>query len=124
MSDILAGISILLVFLTVLLSFISNGINDLLRTPKPGTARAEARVEFNSKLRFALFAQSIPVTLVFILVWYVLLPQTATIISTCHFDIWNFDTLKTIFVLIELGVLGFIIYSGIQTSRLISKLLN
>jgi hypothetical protein len=121
MSDILAGISILLVFLTVLLSFISNGINDLLRTPKPGTARAEARVEFNSKLRFA---QSIPVTLVFILVWYVLLPQTATIISTCHFDIWNFDTLKTIFVLIELGVLGFIIYSGIQTSRLISKLLN
>lgn len=121
-SDLLSSISVLLVFLTILVTYVSTELRAILDELIPDTTEAKKREKFFRRLRFVLFVKSLPITLVFILVTYILLPHTIDVISTSSFSWWNFDSLKTIFVIIEFGLIGFTIYSLTQTIRLIRKL--
>lgn len=121
-SDLLSSISVLLVFLTILVTYLSTELKQILDEPKPEKTRVKERGKFLKRLRFILFVKSIPITFIFILVTYTLLPHSINILITSNLDFWNFDSLKTIFIIIELGLIGFSIYSVIQTIRLIKKL--
>ncbi len=121
-SEILSSISVLLVFLTILVTYLSTELNAILNESKPVKDRKAEREKFIKKLRFILFIKSVPITLVFLLVTYTLLPTTFEIIQTSDVALWDFDSLRTIFMIVELGLVGFTIYSLIQTIRLIKKL--
>lgn len=123
-SDLLSSISVLLVFLTILIAFISTELNAVLDTIKPEKTRPKERNKFIKHLRQVLLLKSLPVTLIFLIVSYTLLPKTIEIFKTSEFAFWDFDSLRTIFLFIELGLIGFTFYSIIQTIRLIMKLIN
>ena len=123
-SDLLSSISILLVFLTILITYISTELREILEESKPEPVEVKKRLKFLRRLRFVLFVKSIPITLAFILVSYVLLPESTRILKTSHLSLWNFNSLNTLFIIIELGIIGFTVYSFIQTIRLIKKLTN
>jgi len=121
-NDILSSISVLLVFLTLLITYLSTELKQILDESKPEKSRVKERLKFLKKLRFILFLKSIPITFIFLVVTYTLFPQSINILCTSNIDLWNFDTLKTIFILIELGLIGLSIYSALQTLKLVKKL--
>jgi hypothetical protein len=121
-NEILSSISVLLVFLTILVTYLSTELNAILEEAKPVKERKTEREKFFKRLRFILIIKSLPITLIFLLVTYTLLPTTIEILQTSKLSLWDFDSLKTIFVIVELGLVGFTIYSFIQTIRLVKKL--
>lgn len=123
-SDILSSISVLLVFLTILVTYLSTELRSAIEDPKPDKSQTKARRKAVAKLRFTLLAKAIPITIVFIIITYTLLPQTVEILKSSRISLWNFDSLSTIFIIIEVGLLGFTSYSFAQTIRLIRKLMK
>ncbi len=121
-NEILSSISVLLVFLTILVTYLSTELNAILEEAKPDAGKPTGRNKFIKRLRFILFFKSLPITLTFLSVTYTLLPTTIEFLHTSNLALWDFDSLKTIFVIVELGLVGFTIYSLIQTIRLIVKL--
>jgi hypothetical protein len=119
MTDLLSAISVLLVFLTFLFNGIEKEINEKLSLRKPDPEQQKARSKFNNELYRLLFLKTIPVTLIYLITFYCLLPTTIEIITKSNFSIWHFDALKTIFVFIAFGLLGLGIYAIIKTGHLI-----
>ncbi|MCZ7609665.1 MAG: hypothetical protein M5U17_05815 [Ignavibacterium sp.] len=121
MSDILSSISVLLVFLTFLFNAIEKEVSEKIIQRKPEVQQTEARRQFNNELLKLLFLKTLPVTIIFIITFYSLLPKAIHIITTSKFSFWQFDELNTIFVFIELGLLGLTIYATTKTVQLIKK---
>ena len=118
MADLLAAISVLLVFLTLLLSGMQKESDELLKSSAPLKAQTENYNAFRKKALWQI-AKSLIITAVFFLIFWTLLPRTCRIIKVSHFDIWNFDELTTVFVLIELGVFGMFLFGLVYLVRLI-----
>ena len=121
-NDILAAISILLVFLTLLVSFIDREVNSLLKVVWPGTPVAEKN--FKNQLIETLLVKSVPIAIAFSLVTYILLPQSIKICKTYRVVYWDFEILPTLFICIEVGLLTITGYSYRQIYRLIRKIKN
>jgi len=64
----------------------------------------------------------LPISIIYLITFYILLPDTVKIISTSTLNIWDFDELNTLFVFIELGILGLTIYAIMKTYQLFEKL--
>jgi|GEM_PF-1570578 hypothetical protein len=122
MGDLLSAISVFLIFLTFLFNSIEKEVLDTLAIRKPEYAQADKLNRYKTDLKRLLFLKSLPITLIFLISFYVLLPKTITIIKTSKIDFWNFDELKTLFVFIEIGVFGLTSYTTIKTSQLYIKL--
>jgi hypothetical protein len=122
MGDLLSAISVFLIFLTFLFNSIGKEVVDTLATRKPEDAQADKLNCYKKDLKRLLFLKSLPITLIFVISFYVLLPKTLTIIKTSKIDFWNFDELKTLFVFIEIGIFGLTSYTTIKTSQLYIKL--
>jgi hypothetical protein len=122
MGEILSAISILLVFLTILLDLTSKEVNEIISQPKPDRNRTKELSAYNSKTRKVLFGKVIPIILSYIVTAYILLPKTIDIFRRSEFKIWNFDTLLTLFVSIELGLIVLVTVSIYLALKLISKL--
>ncbi len=121
MAELLSGISVLLVFLVYLLNEIQKSVNEKVSKKMPPQIQCEARKQFTKELLEILLLKAIPVTLVYIVVFYSLLPKVFHIFSISQFSFWYFDELNTIFVFIELGLLGLTIFSVIKVVQLILK---
>lgn len=121
MADLLSSISVLLVFLTFLFNTIEKEVTEKIAKRKPETQQTEARKQFNNELWKLLFLRTLPVTIIFIITFYSLLPRAIQILTTSKFSFWNFDELNTIFIFIELGLLGLTIYASTKTIQLIKK---
>ena len=121
MADVLSAVSVFLVFLTFLLGGIEKEITEMVKIRKPAEAQVEALRDFNARTKRLLWLKVIPVTLVFSITFYCLLPRTVGIIRTSNFALWNFNELNTIFVFIETGVLGLSIFSISKARQLVKK---
>jgi hypothetical protein len=122
MADILAAITVLMVFLTFLLQAIDNQITVQIDAPTPNVSKTIERAKFKKKLRVLLITKSIPITIAFAITSYTLLPKSISIIHHSRFDLWNFDILNTIFIFIELGAIGLTVYSTVKLVQLAKKL--
>lgn len=122
MADLLSAISVFLVFLTFLLNSIEREVSDILSTRKPEAAQADRLNRYKSDLRRIFFLKTLPISIVYLITVYILLPDTINIISSSTLNLWDFDELKTLFVFIELGVLGLTIYAIMKTYQLFKKI--
>lgn len=124
MTDLLSALSVLLVFLTFLFNAIEKEISEKINQRKPEQAQKEKRKYFNKQLLKLLFLKALPITLIYIVTFYSLLPKTVKVISASKISFWNFNELNTIFVFVEIGLLGLTIYASIKTLQLIKKILE
>jgi hypothetical protein len=111
MADLLSSISVLLVFLTFLLNGIEKDVSEKITKRKPTEAQTVSRKQFNNDILRLLWLKTIPVTLIYIVTFYSLLPKAIHILTTSSFALWNFDELNTIFVFIETGLLVLTIFA-------------
>jgi len=118
MGDILSAISVLLVFLTLLLSGIQTDSDALLKTNAPLTTQTENYDAFRKRV-FWQIAKCLVVTIIFFLIFWTLLPHTCKIIGHSRFAIWDFDELPTVFVLINTGVFGMFVFGLVYVVKLI-----
>lgn len=122
MADLLSAISVLLVFLSFLLNGIEKNVSEIALKRKPSVAQKEARKQFNNEVLKLLILKAIPVSAIFIITFYSLLPKTITILTTFQFSFWHFDELTTIFVFIEIGLLGLTLFAIAKVIQLIKKI--
>jgi hypothetical protein len=121
MADLLSAISVLLVFLTFLLSGIEKDVTEKILQRKPTEAQKEARRHFNNDILKLLLLKTLPVTLIYIATFYSLLPKAVHILATSKLSFWHFDELNTIFVFIEIGLLGLTLFASTKVLQLIKK---
>jgi hypothetical protein len=124
MADLLSAISVLLVFLTFLFNGIEKEVSVKINQRKPTIAQAEARRQFNNDTLKLLLLKTLPVTLIYIVTFYSLLPRAVHILRTSELSFWHFDELNTIFVFIEIGLLGLTIFATTKAYQLIKKYRN
>ena len=124
MSDLLSSISVFIVFLGFLLALIEKDVVTILKKTKPPIAQQEALNRHKKEVCKTLFLKAIPIALVFIITSYSLLPKATEIVMNSHFEIWSFDTLNTIFIFIEFGLLGLSVYAIINVVQLIKHIEN
>jgi flagellar biosynthesis protein FlhB len=122
MADTLSAISVLLVFLTFLFHLIENKVSAIIEEKKPDEAKTTEVKKYYYKLNQTLFLKLIPITFIYLVAFYVLLPTTVNIIRNSTFSLWNFDALETLFVCIEAGLLGLTIYAIYRIIELIKKI--
>jgi hypothetical protein len=122
MNDIISAVSVLLVFLTFLLNAIEKEANDFIDKQAPDSTKSLALASFKTGLKKVLFFKVFPITVIFSITFYTLLPVAVKIIKTSKFSYWNFNTLNTLFLFVELGVLGLLSYSLWKLVQLIKKL--
>lgn len=122
MADLLSAISVFLVFLTFLLNSIEKEVSDILSTRKPEVAQTDRLIRYKSDLKRIFYLKTLPISIIYLITFYTLLPDTVKIISISTLNIWDFDELKTLFVFIELGILGLTIYSFLKTYQLFEKI--
>lgn len=124
MGDLLSSISVLLVFLTFLLNSIEQRVDEMLSARVPLKNLQSERKQFMSEIRALLFLRTLPVTFIFGIVFYTMLPKTVDILMHSEFSWWTFDALSTILVFLELGLLGLMLYAGYRSCALIGKLFS
>lgn len=124
MDDLLSAISVLLVFLTFLFNSIEKEVSEMISQRKPEIEQIEKRKLFNKELWKLLFLKTLPVTIIFVITFYSLLPKAFSIINASYLSFWDFDALNTIFVFIEIGLLGLTIFALSKTIQLINKIIK
>lgn len=122
MGDLLSAISVFLVFITFLFQAIDKEISAQIAAITPDVNKIIERERFKKKLKNLLFLKSIPISIIYTLTSYTLLPKSISIIRNSKIDFWNFDPLNTIFIFIECGTIGLTAYSIIKMYQLIRKL--
>ncbi|MGN6196938.1 MAG: hypothetical protein ACTHOB_18500 [Ginsengibacter sp.] len=121
MADLLSSISVLLVFLTFLFNSIEKEVNEKILERKPEKAQTEKRKKFDKELLKLLWLKTLPVTLIYIITFYSLLPRAIHVLTNSRFSIWSFDELTTIFIFIELGLFGLALFATTKSWQLIKK---
>jgi hypothetical protein len=120
MNDVLSAIGVILVFLTFLLGSIQTEISKILEEKRPEVSQS-AQVEiYKSKIRNTLYLKSLPISIVFAIISYLLIPSCVKIFKESCFDIWNFDVLNTIFIFVEIGLISmasFSIYKSVELAK-------
>ncbi|MCH7410683.1 hypothetical protein MM239_14845 [Belliella sp. DSM 111904] len=122
MADLLSAISVFLVFMTFLLNSIEKEVSDILSTRKPEAAQTDKLNRYRADLKRIFYLKTLPISIIYLITFYILLPDTINIISTSTLNFWGFDELKTLFVFIELGILGLTVYAIIKTYQLLDKI--
>jgi H+/gluconate symporter-like permease len=121
MADLLSSIGVILVFLTFLFNSIEKEVSEKIRERKPEISQVEKRKQFNSELLKLFWLKTLPITIIYVITFYSLLPKAVHLLATSHFSIWHFDELATIFIFIELGLLGLTIFAISKSWQLIKK---
>lgn len=121
MGDLLSALSVYLVFLTFLLNSLEKEVSDILSQRKPEAAQTDKIKRYTADLKRILYFKTFPISIVYLTTFYILLPETIAIIKSSKANLWDFDELKTLFVFIELGILGITIYTLIKLSQLFKK---
>ena len=105
MSEILAGISILLVFITVSINIVYPRINNYLHTRPPSKKRPNDRKKYKNEVKGYIIFKTIPLFFFLLLLFYLCLPTTINYLINGKLEIWNFDLTITLFIFIEVSIL-------------------
>lgn len=122
MGNLLAAISVLLVFLTFLFQSIDKEVSGKIDKPIPDVNKTNERARFKSELRKLFFLKSLPISIIYLTTTYSLLPKTVYILHHSKIDLWSFNPLNTIFVFIEYGLVGLTLYAILKTIQLYKKI--
>jgi hypothetical protein len=110
LSDILSGISILIVFITVFADILGRSIDEIIVLKKPSQGESDYCNNLKKK-----YAKYVPLTFIFfaanVVIFYLLLPTSVYILSESKISIWKFDLGATLFIVIELGILILVIFA-------------
>lgn len=121
MADLLSAISVFLVFLTFLFNGIEKEANEKIASRRPGATATEGLGKFNREIRQLLWLKVVPVSFVFGITFYCLLPEAVKIIQNSKFSLWDFNPLNTLFVFIETGLLGLTVFAFYTAYKLLKK---
>jgi uncharacterized BrkB/YihY/UPF0761 family membrane protein len=122
MDQALVAISVLLVFLSFMLQGLQRELDEKIHARVPEAEQTEARRTWRSALLALLWTRMVPTTLAFLAAFYTLLPSAVQILTKSSPSLWHFNALDTIFVFVELGLLGLVIYSGTICIRIVRRL--
>ena len=121
MNDILSAIAVILVFLTFLLESIQIEISKILEEKKPESSQIAKIKIYRSKIKNILLLKSLPISTTFFIVTYILIPSCVKIIANSHLDFWNFNVFNTIFIFVEIGLIGMTCFSIYKSVELVKK---
>jgi hypothetical protein len=121
MDSIISALSVLLIFILICYNYVDVDIKKYINKEKPSEVEKHARRKYISELRVTLL-KSVVINLIFLFVSYLLLPKVWEIITISEFTIWDFDLLNTIFVLIEIGLVGLMSFGIYRTFQIINRL--
>jgi len=119
--DSLQALTIFVAFVTVLFGIRYPAIAAALGKPLSGSDKPIARKNEKKELRRLFWSQCAPLALLAGVPAYLFLPLSVRIISESSFSLWNFDTLKTGFVLLTGYLAVFFGWSLYQSIRLALK---
>jgi hypothetical protein len=111
-----------LVFLTFLFNAIEKETSEKILRDKPPKEQKPERKLFEKELWKLFLSKTLPITIIFFVIFYSLLPKAFHIVTKGTISFWQFDVLNTIFVFIELGFLGITIYATSKSVQLIKKI--
>lgn len=119
MGDIFSAISIILVFATVSLDIFAKESDNFITKKNPDKDKPTEQTDFKKEKNKLLF-KLIGVLLFYLLLFWLLIPKSIEIIKDSEISIWNFDIVKTFYVIINFGILIFIVL----TTNYIYKIFN
>lgn len=119
MGDIFSAISIILVFATVSLDIFAKESDNFITKKNPDKDKPTEQTDFKKEKNKLLF-KLIGVLLFYLLLFWLLIPKSIEIIKDSEISIWNFDIVKTFYVIINFGILIFIVL----TTNYICKIFN
>ena len=122
MNDILSAIGVILVFLTFLLGSIQREISAILEEKKPEASQVSKIEIYNSKIKKIFYVKSLPISIIFLVISYLLIPSCVKIFKDSQFEFWSFDVLNTTFIFVEMGLMGMTIFSIFKTVELALKM--
>lgn len=121
-ADVLSGVGLLLVFVIALFDLSYQRIQSALEGRAPGADRPVERRRYRVELREVLIRRAAPPTVVSGVVAYALAPLVQDVIASTELELWDFDELLTIFVLLYLLIVGFAVWSLVLLIRVAAKL--
>ncbi len=119
MGDIFSAISIILVFATVSLDIFAKESDNFITKENPDKDKPTEQTDFKKEKNKLLF-KLIGVLLFYLLLFWLLIPKSIEIIKDSEISLWNFDIVKTFYVIINFGILIFIVL----TTNYIYKIFN
>lgn len=115
----ISAISVFLFFLTFLFNSIDSRTTTILEERVPERTQHDKLRKYLRKLNLLIFLNALPTTLVYLATTYLLFPDCLNILKKSTFSLCHFDVLATLFIFIELGLLGFAIYALTRTIELL-----
>ncbi len=98
--SILGAISVLLVFVILFIDITTRKAFDFIDMAKPNESRVTEQKNYKKIHRLTnLFA--LASTFIVFITSYLFLPTVISVVKTSTFDMWDFDVIRTAFVLIE-----------------------
>lgn len=116
------SISLILVFVFVLFGIRYPQINDDLKKEIPDSTRKIERKKYKEKLKENLSSKALPLVIIYGFLFYLFLPLLLKIFSSSKLQLWDFDIMRTTFVVVDLFILSFLIWSLSQAIRLIKRI--
>lgn len=120
MIDKLSAYGILLVFMSLLFIHIEKHISDFLKKERPNSAQQKALSSYKSAKLYLTF-KSVIVSVIIFCIWYITLPDTVEIIKNSELNFWDFDELKTTYVIVSYCLFGMFGVIGYRLYLLIKK---
>lgn len=123
LNDIVAVSGILLTLITFLFNLAWPKIEAVLEqsdTISGDKAKSRARKNVNKTLCTVVF----PIFISFLSLFYVNLPTAVEIISTSRFSLWHFDVDDTLFIMVVLSLLSFVLFNTYLMFKLYQKQLK
>lgn len=120
MSDILSSLSIILVFVTIALDIFIKEAEDFSSKSKPDSSQNKLLNKYN-RTKSTLISKLSAVTFFYLLIFYLLLPNTIKIIDNSNFSFWKFDLVNTFYVIINFGLFILFIIALLKTYKLIKS---
>ena len=109
-SDIFSSISVLLFFLGVVLDLYQRDSVKFSEITPPDKAKFTEVKKFRRKYRIVLF-EGILVLILCLSFTYILFPTVIVIFKSSILSLWNFEIIRTLFVLLIVFLLGFTYFS-------------
>lgn len=119
MSDILSSLSIILVFVTIALDIFIKEAEAFANKNKPDSSHISEVKQYKRTKNNLAIKLSIT-TLFYLLIFYLLLPNTFKIIKNSSISFWTFDLVNTFYVIINFGLLILFLIALTKSYKLIN----
>ena len=117
LNDIVAVTGLLLTLTTFLFNLAWPRINGALNQDE-ATSGDIAKKRCKEKIKNVLWLTVFPFFVSFFVLFYVNLPAAVKIVSRSKIDLWNFDVDDTLYMMVVLALLAFVVFNGYLFVRL------